>query len=35
MIMNICSYLQKTQIKLENVRAKNVHGNSHTLQVLL
>lgn len=35
MIMNICSCLQKTQIKLENVRAKNVQENTHTLQLLL
>lgn len=32
MIMNICSCLQRTQIKLENVSAKNVQENTHTLQ---
>lgn len=35
MITNICSCLQRTQIKLENVRAKNVKGNAHTLWFLL
>lgn len=35
MITNICYYLQGTQIKLENVRAKNRQGNAHTLRFLL
>lgn len=31
MITNICSCLQRTQIKVENVRARNVKGNAHAL----